>query len=433
MTTPAASRKNRYGSRVYPVPLPGTEQVVDLPSVTHLLKVLAAPGLEIWKQKLLAEQFSLRPDLVMLAANPDTRFDAIKAALSAGQSAANQGTAVHYFTEMVDDGTLDWGLVPAPAKPWVENYVNARNKFGWTLVEKEFTVYSHKLGYAGTSDRILDVPGYGLVIADVKTSASVHADMALQLSFYAHADAIWSPPAESDLTESIAREAELEDWIANGTNIPEGRRKWSEDAVKVAKAELAELRWKEYSRKGTHRPLPAELRKDVALILHVGEKYCELVPLDLNGTLEVVTGISAINRWKERKDVVGQPVKVDPAVAVQELQQVVAGLSGEAPSADQKGDPDRADASPPPALEVPVSAAPDIQTRRRTAQARIDALTQEGKQKLLFIWPEGVPTLKRSDDHTPAQLQAIEDALWDVECEMAADKLASSFPGSTVS
>ena len=83
--------------------------------------MLAAPGLEIWKQKQIAEQFAKRPDLIMLAADEGTRFDAIKQALQATQSKANVGTAIHRFSELVDDGQLDWGLVPEAAKPWVEN------------------------------------------------------------------------------------------------------------------------------------------------------------------------------------------------------------------------------------------------------------------------------------------------------------------------
>ena len=436
MTAPAAARKNQWGNRVYPVPRPGTEIVEDLPAVSQLLKILAAPGLEIWKQKMIAEQFAIRPDLVMLAANPDTRWDAIKQALDAGRNASNTGTAIHHFTEQVDAGQVAWELVPAVAKPWVESYQKAKDDYGWTMVAKEFTVYNHELGYAGTSDRILDIPGYGKVIADVKTGKSVYADMAQQMACYAFGEGIWTAPLPEILTESIARDTELDDWIANGTNIPAGRRKWSEEAIKEAKAALAEERWREYARKGTHTPLPADLRKDVAIIVHLSENGCELVPLDLTGTYEVIAGLAHIYHWQQRKNVVGAPIEIESAVVVQQLQETIAGLQGqEGSSTGGRAEPTASETGTSSEEPVPFEPAPepvlDTSSRRASVQARIDSLTPKAKQDLVFKWPEGIPTLKKWDGHSPEQLKAIEDVLWDVECEQGIDKLADAFPGSS--
>jgi hypothetical protein len=419
VTAPAAARQNSVGGRVYPVPVPGEDQVRDLPAVSQLLRSLAAPGLEIWKQKLIAEQFSQRPDLIMLAADPSTRYDAIKQALDGSRNAANTGTAVHRFTEMVDDGTLDWSLIPEVAKPWVEHYAQAKEDYGWEMVAKEFTVYNHEIGYAGTSDSALRIPGYGTVICDTKTGKEIYGDQALQLSFYAHGEGIWVAPAPDALTEYLKASRALQEDVDAGVNIPEGRRKWSADAVKIAKSHLEEAKWREYAERGTHLPMPADLRKDVGFIIHLTDKKCEVVPMDLVGTEAVIRGIANIFWWKARKDIVGQPLVA-------------------------RKDPTPAPAPPaPPAEPVPVPVADEapLATRIEAMQARITALPIEAKKDLIFRWPEGVPTFKQSRDHTEAQVQAIDTELWAVECKFApvatravleerTARVMEAFPGS---
>lgn len=425
MTTPAAARKNQYGNRIYPVPRPGSLEVEDLPAVSQILKVLSSAGLEIWKLKTVAEQFSKRPDLVMKAADPETRYDAVQEALDASKPASNTGTAVHRFTEMVDDGTLDWNLVPEPAKPWVAHYAAAREAYGWKLVDKEFTVYNHAWGYAGTSDRVLDVPGFGLVIADVKTGKAVYADQAFQLGCYAFGEGRWRPVPKAQLTESAKLEEELDENIKNGTNIPAGRRKWSEDAIKEERNKIGEVRWREYCEKGKHEPMPAGLSREVGIIIHLANDKCELVPLDLKGIGPVIEGLCGVYHWKERKDVVGSVL-----VPTNEYKLVI-----------PQGGTNFVATNP-----VPQTPDPARQQKADSLKARIVALPQEARHQLAFNWPNGVPTFKMSSSHTDAQLETIEKVVWSIECAAsgeptegepaeasAVESVLAAFPGSTES
>lgn len=453
MTTPAAASKNQYGARIYPIPIPGTETVEELTSVSQVLKVLAAPGLEVWRQKVIAEQFSKRPDLIMLAADENTRYDAIKQALNATQSKANIGTSIHRFSEMVDDGTLDWALVPEAAKPWVENYVRARDTFGWKVVFKEVTIYNHTYGYAGTADRFMELDGE-VCPWDLKTSAEVYADMALQLALYGNGEGIWVPPSGTPDTDAL--EKQLDDDIANGVNVPAGRRKWSQEAIKEAKTALAEMRWREYARKGTHLPMPAGLNTNKGIIVHLTEQKCELVPLDLSDCRDVVFGMARIHHWKNRRNIVGKPLKAkaspEDIKALHEL--------------DKELDEDfSAPVALPPSNRrvvtghvVPATTLQELSERSveannaqsfidpDTLKDRVRALSQEAKQELVFRWPSGVPTLKVGG-HTEEQLSQLAQLIFEVQTkfakserpeiapvseEEAVARIQKLFPGSTV-
>lgn len=408
MTTPAAAKKARTYGRVYPIPRPGSDQVVDLPSVSNLLKVLAAPGLEIWKQKTLAASFAFRPDLVLLAANEDTRWDAIQQALD-NRSAANKGTSYHSFTEMVDDGNLMWELVPEAAKPMVTLYAQAKEDYGWEMVAKEFTVFNHTLGYAGTSDRALKVPGYEdvpiVAIADVKTGKEIWPDQALQLAFYAHGEGIWKPATGNPetLPETVARQEILDAMIASGLN--ENGKKLSKAATDRKQAEINELMWAEYALAGQHFPMPEGLRKDVGFILHVSDTACEMVPLNLKGLEPVIAGIAAINAWKAlpKKSTVGA---------------VMPRLKEREPAKFEDPIIDPIPIEPLPA-ETPRGPVADPETRWNSYRERVQKLSKDAREDLVFNWPTDTPKLK-TFDHTVAHLDAIDAVLWATECKFAA-------------
>jgi hypothetical protein len=440
MTAPVAARTNQWGARTYPIPVPGEDQVRDLPAVSQVLRVLDAPGLNIWKQKLIAEQLALRPDLLLLASDPATRWNAIQQALDSSKSAANTGTAIHRFTELVDNDTLDWDLVPEAAKPWVSQYAEAKARYGWEMVYKEVTVFNHAMGYAGTTDGYLKIPGYGVVVADTKTGSNIYADQALQLSFYANAEGIWTSPADTELTEYLSAQAQLDEDSANGENIPEGRRKWSAEAIKVAQAEINETKWREYARKGSFSPMPADLRTDVGFILHLGPDKCELVPMNLDGAKDVIRGMCNVYWWKQRKDIVQKPLSGDVERTVDSLREIEASLRNEpAPATAEQPIIEEAKVTPIVTLdEEPLP----LSSRIASMRSRISALSPEAKGELVFRWPSGVPTFKQSQDHTEEQVQQIEDELWAVECkfmppattelERKVQLVADAFPGAAV-
>lgn len=462
MTAPAAAREGKYGVRYYPIP-DDSGEIQHLDSVSAFTKVLAAPGLEIWKQRTLAAQFAKRPDLVMLAGADATRDSAIKQALDGDQSAANIGTATHGYSEMVDDGTLDWDLVPEGAKPWVANYAQAKEDYGWELVDKEFTVYNHRLGYAGTSDRALRFPGVGVVIADLKTGRSVYAEQALQLAFYAYGEGIWIPPTDADVdadAQIVGLRSELNAQVEGGVK-PDGK-KMTKVWQKAQEALIDEEWWRAFGRLGQRNPMPADLRTDVGFILHLRPEGCQVVPMNLTGSLQVIEGMSAIFHWKKRKDIVGEvvpspgtadaapdgPEPVAAAMVAPEPPEPFLTIHEEAQLAAQQpaiSPVTASDIGAPPAI-APAAPTPPVEQVWQSLRQRLMALSPQAKEEIAFRWPSGVPGLKVLA-HTPAQLEEIDRVLFDVECKHASpvvessgqtaeketvDAVLSAFPGAVV-
>lgn len=81
---------------------------------------------------------------------------------------AERGTAVHYYTEMIDKGEFNYSM----AKPEYLSYVAA---YEWFLDEHDFKpeqieekYFSHEHLYAGTVDRVGEIDGVPCLL-DVKT------------------------------------------------------------------------------------------------------------------------------------------------------------------------------------------------------------------------------------------------------------------------
>lgn len=482
MTAPAAARSNKWNDRVYPVPKPGTLEMVELPSVTSLLSVIAKPGLERWKQWKLAQALSLRPDWVVLAGSGDLvkgvrtgAKDAVKQADDADQSSANRGTGIHYFTEQVDDDSLMWEMVPEPIKGAVAGYAQAKEDFGWELVRKEFTCYSHTYGYAGTADRFLCFPTLSSKThtADVKAGKDVYADYGLQMACYTFSDGIWVPPAS--MPKADAATDELQKDISAGVNVPptatgKARKSWNQAAIKAAEAELQELYWDEYASLGTHLPLPEDLCEDVAYVLHVGETETHVVPLHISGLRSAVAGVPALHAFINNKGIVGDPISSNRTPTSAPI------ASGAPEEADQDASPDSAsDVAPQPismldlgasagdtdsdvhgfepaeddpcycgeedfepSTEIPVAEPAPRAERVQVLRDRIGALVPVAKQKLAFNWPAGTPTFKQSSDQSEEQLEQLDRILWEIECEFvtpeetsaAIHAIENAFPGS---
>lgn len=324
MTTPAASRKDKFGKRWYRIPHPETRELLELPSWSALKDLMHAPQLETWKLKKVAHAIAMSPALQMQAADPDTTYAAVEKALDADTEAADVGTYVHRYTEQIDDGTLDRDFVPEAAKGFVEHYEKLKAEWAWEVAEAEVTVFSLTYGYAGTADRFLRFAGLPALLGlpnpdddvfpvDVKTGKAVRPEVAYQLCAYANGDLIFEAPSKMGLGFSV-REAQLEDDIRNGVGfnrINPNRRKWSDDAIKEARAEL-EAEWlKAYAEHGKFRPMPAGLRRDVGLVIHLHADKADLVPIRLDGfppALHVVDGLVGLWKHGRRKDVIGEPI-----------------------------------------------------------------------------------------------------------------------------
>lgn len=86
--------------------------------------------------------------------------EAVKVAMS-------RGTRVHHLTERCDNGTITHDVDPelfAYAEQWIE----ARDIIGGTIIHTELRVASDEWKFAGTLDRAISVDG-AILIIDIKT------------------------------------------------------------------------------------------------------------------------------------------------------------------------------------------------------------------------------------------------------------------------
>lgn len=119
---------------------------------------------------------------------PATRLAKLqKARYEDRDTAANRGTEVHRFAERYVAG--EEVPIPDAIAGHTESYAQFIADWEPHPVLIEAVVMSHKHGYAGTLDAILDIPGRGRCLLDVKTSRSgIFGETALQLAAYRFAD-----------------------------------------------------------------------------------------------------------------------------------------------------------------------------------------------------------------------------------------------------
>lgn len=198
-TTPGATiERNRYGWPMIPPPEGG--KPVPYIRVSKLAKELGDTyNLDQWRKRQVVLGMAKRADLVTLAqsAKPEDKQrlnEIAKSAMEAAESdrAANIGTALHTFTEQVDDG-VDIDTMPADYRADMRAYRDAMAEAGIEVLAKELFVVNDHVQAAGTFDRLLRFtrgPLAGVVaVGDVKTGSSdpafPHA-VCQQIATYAH-------------------------------------------------------------------------------------------------------------------------------------------------------------------------------------------------------------------------------------------------------
>lgn len=190
--------RNRYGWPM--IPPPGGGKPVPYIRVSKLAKELGDTyNLDQWRKRMVVLGMSRRDDLVTLAksakADDKQRLnDIAKAAMEAAESdrAANIGTALHTFTEQVDEG-VDIETMPAEYRADMYAYRAALAAAGVEVVAKELFVVNDHVQAAGTFDRLLRLTrgqhAGAIAVGDVKTGASdpsfPHA-VCQQIATYAH-------------------------------------------------------------------------------------------------------------------------------------------------------------------------------------------------------------------------------------------------------
>jgi len=162
--------------------------------VSTLAKAISdTSALQDWKSRMTLKGAALRPDLIALAQSTDDRKalnNAAKQALEAAnaQKAANVGTALHSFSELVDieGGTLE--DVPEVYRPHIAKYQEIVSAAGIQMVAAESFVVNDHLKAAGSLDRLVMFDGE-LMVSDLKTGGALNffaVETAMQVATYAN-------------------------------------------------------------------------------------------------------------------------------------------------------------------------------------------------------------------------------------------------------
>lgn len=194
-THPDTVPRDRWG-RPLIVPVGGGKPV-PYTRVSTLAKTLDdTEGLSRWKCRQTAAGIATRPDLHALAVSArgdqKTLDRVVKEAMDAAGSgsAANLGTSLHSFTELIDAGE---GIDHAPAELHadLDAYARAIVAAGLVPVDMERFVVNDTIQAAGTYDRRFQLPDGRVVIGDLKTGATApkYAQAtAMQVAVYARSD-----------------------------------------------------------------------------------------------------------------------------------------------------------------------------------------------------------------------------------------------------
>lgn len=193
MTQPKIDTINRGGSRFYIHPRDPARRV---PSVTSVVGMLPKQHLKFWAAKVVAEEAVEHIGTVVQMLLQGQRAGAVdflkRAPTRDTEKASDVGTDVHGLLELLARGE-PVGAVHPDLKPYVDGWRAFAADFRPEYLYVEETVWSDTYGYAGSFDAIVRI-GDDVVILDNKTTRSgVHADVALQLTAYQHADYIIRP------------------------------------------------------------------------------------------------------------------------------------------------------------------------------------------------------------------------------------------------
>lgn len=202
--TPAQAKLNakfdQWNRYVLPHPETGVEQ--SWQRATTLAKMLGDTyALDMWQRRMVMKGTAMRPDLLAMAAAATLDEKKLlndlcqQAAEAAGATEGrNKGSAIHRFTERVDNGeTID---IPAPFDADVAAYRAACASAAITPVPgySERIVVVPSIGVAGTFDRINQNPAWPVArIGDVKSAQAIYdfLEIAIQLAIYTRGVAIW--------------------------------------------------------------------------------------------------------------------------------------------------------------------------------------------------------------------------------------------------
>ena len=176
-----------------------------VPGVTTIIgDGIPKPALINWAANATADAAVNRWD-ELAGLPPAQRLAALKSARYEDKDrAANRGTQVHMLAERLVNG--EQVQAPDEIAGHVEAYARFLDEYQVQPVFIEFSIASHKHGYAGTGDLIckLTIPRRGVLLAltDLKTNRSgIFGETSLQLSAYRYADVLITAAGEQPMPE----------------------------------------------------------------------------------------------------------------------------------------------------------------------------------------------------------------------------------------
>ncbi len=208
------STTKKDGSRTYSVP-DADGNLIDLPSVTTILRIVNKPALIYWAANSVAnyalDNLDTINELMGVLGEDGDRDGAYRLLKGSPWShrdrAANVGSSVHDSIEkMILGQDVD---VPIYAQPFVDAWGEFIRDYNGTFEASEMTVYSLTHGYAGTCDALMKY-GDRLGVTDWKTRAgkkaasqSAYETELLQVAAYAKAEFALLPDGSSERLPQI--------------------------------------------------------------------------------------------------------------------------------------------------------------------------------------------------------------------------------------
>lgn len=178
----------KAGSRFYVHP----ESKAKVPGVTSVLNMTPKGFLSFWSAKVVAEWVADNISTVfpLVMSDRTAAIELMKGAPRRNTSAAGErGTEIHELYEKLARGQAI-GRQHPELEVYVDHYRKFEAKYKPEYLYIEETVWSDTHSFAGSFDFIAKIDGE-TVIGDFKSTRSgVHAEVALQLAAYSHADYI---------------------------------------------------------------------------------------------------------------------------------------------------------------------------------------------------------------------------------------------------
>jgi hypothetical protein len=175
-----------------------------VPGVTTMKRgIPSGKGLETWERRVIADYAIDHWDELAALPFSERHRKLMGAKFELMDKAANRGREVHRIADKLMLG--EEVEVPEELAGHVESLIHFIDSYGAVAVLTEFVVFSHRHGYGGTGDAILDfpnglpephpwtsriLPAPGLrILVDYKTSRSgIYGETALQANGYRYAD-----------------------------------------------------------------------------------------------------------------------------------------------------------------------------------------------------------------------------------------------------